>query len=585
MGAGLAEDGLRFPRSSRDVRKILVEAAIVFAAYYIAGKIGQASAERSSNLGPVWPAYGIALAAVLRCGYRILPTLAVSAFLVAFQSPVPGIAAAGQAVATTLAAFTGGYLLRRVSFDCSLSRLRDALHLVVLGVLVSPVVSASLGMAVLYAAGVEAYSGIGPAWLIYWLGDGTGVLLVTPFVLTAPGLRSVWESHRVAEFAALTFLLLVSCLVIFGDLPLIPIRLHVLAFAILTFTMWAAIRFGVPAMALSTLLVATVATLATSLGKGPFAQNATFTNAVLLDLFYAVLSVTGLGLGALISERERAQAERDELIRNQAAARAREEAENRAAALRDELAHLGRVGLLNALSGALAHEINQPLAAIRINAKTALLLLGTSPLPLQELRETLNDIQSDNQRAGEVLQHARGLLRKEAASYGPVELNSTVTDVAGLVQASAMKRGIKIDIQLASGSKPVWGDRIQMQQVVLNLLMNACDAVQESEKPHRYVHLKTRFSGEMAVVEVRDRGPGLSNDEIERIFEPFYTTKHEGMGLGLSICNSIVHAHDGTLTAVRNPEGGMTFSVAFRFARPAQLGRDEEPGQPPREVR
>ena len=185
----------------------------------------------------------------------------------ASQSPVPLIAAAGQAIASTLAAFTGGYLLRRVSFDRSLSRLRDALNLVVFGALVSPVVSASLGMLVLYAAGVVPYSGTCAAWLIYWLGDGTGVLLVTPLALTVPNLRLAGEKRHVAEFAVLTSLLLVSCLVIFGDLALIPSRLHVLAFAVLPFKMWEAIRFGVPGMALSTLLIATVAR-ATGLGKG-----------------------------------------------------------------------------------------------------------------------------------------------------------------------------------------------------------------------------------------------------------------------------------------------------------------------------
>jgi len=574
MDAGLSESGLRLSHHSRDIRKYLFQAAIVFIAYYLAGKIGQASAERSSNLGPVWPAYGIALAAVVCWGYRILPALVASAFLVAAQSPVPLIAAAGQAIASTLAAFSGGYLLKRVSFDPSLSRLRDGLHLVVLGALVSPIVSASLGVLVLFAAGVQAYSGAGAAWLIYWLGDSTGVLLVTPLVLTATGLKAVWENQRFAEFASLMLLLLLSCLAIFCDPAMIPIRLHVLTFAVLPFTMWAAIRFGVPVVALSTLLIASVATLATGRGIGPFAQNTMFTNAVLLDIFYAVLSVTGLVSATVISERARAQAERDELIREQAAAQAREEAENRAAVLRDELAHLGRVGMLGALSGALAHEINQPLAAMRVNTEAALLLLGTQPAPLQDLRETLNDIRNDSRRAGEVLQHVRNLLKKEAASYGPVELNSTIVDVTRLMQGSAMKRGIQIDVQLGPGSKPVWGDPIQIQQVVLNLLMNACDAVQGNKKKPRTVHLMTGFSGERAVVAVRDNGPGLPDDAIERVFEPFYTTKRDGMGLGLSICRSIVLAHDGTLEAARNPEGGMTFSVTLPFVQPGMPGEE-----------
>jgi C4-dicarboxylate-specific signal transduction histidine kinase len=231
--------------------------------------------------------------------------------------------------------------------------------------------------------------------------------------------------------------------------------------------------------------------------------------------------------------------------------------------MRDELAHLGRVGMLSALSGALAHEINQPLAAIRVNTEAALLLLRNQPPPLQDLREILGDIRDDNRRAGDVLQHVRKLLRKGVASSGPIDLNAIIMDVTGLMHGSALKRGIQIELRLGSGGKPVWGDSVQIQQVVLNLLMNACDAVQNNEKSSRHVRVRTSFSGGKAVVEVEDRGPGLPDGGIERIFEPFYTTKHDGMGLGLSICRSIVDAHHGTIEASPNPEEGMTFSVAF----------------------
>ena len=299
------------------LRRVVVEALIVFAAYYVAGKLGQATTEiRSSNLGPVWPAYGVALAAVLICGARVWPALLAAAFLVAFQSPVPHIAAAGQAIAATLAALAGGAMLRQADFDPALSRLRDALNLIVLGGAASTMISATLGVATLYAAGVQPYSNIGSAWLIYWLGDGTGVLLITPLVLTATHFIKPPLTSRIDEFAALIVALLLACVMIFGDLTLFPVRLHVLAFAMLPLIIWAAIRFGVVGVAFSTLLVAIVATVATALGAGPFAQNSTFTNAVLLDVFFIVLSVSGITLAAAIAERER-------LIGEQAAMEAR----------------------------------------------------------------------------------------------------------------------------------------------------------------------------------------------------------------------------------------------------------------------
>src|SRR6266403_2089938 len=307
----------------------LVQFTVFLVAYCIAGKLGQATTNiRSSNLGPVWPAYGIALAAFLVCGYRVWPAIALGAFLIAFFSPVTHLAALGQAAGATLAAFSGAFLLQRVAkFDKSLSRLRDALALVALGALGSALVSASIGTSVLYATEVHAYSGLGSAWLIYWLGDATGVLLITPLVLTLPNFLRSQHRARTTELAVLCVVLTAACFLIFGDPGLIPVRLHVLAFAVLPFVMWAAIRFGVMGAGLSVLLIATIATVETALGSGPFAISSPFTNAVLLDAFFAVLSVTGLTLASVIAEREQAQRERERGVREQGALEARLEAE------------------------------------------------------------------------------------------------------------------------------------------------------------------------------------------------------------------------------------------------------------------
>lgn len=300
-------------------RNYIVQAIIVFGAYVTAGKLGQATTNiRSSNLGPVWPAYGVALAAILLLGYRVWPAVAAAAFLVAFFSPVSHLAALGQAAGATVAALTGTFLLRRFAgFHTSLSCLRDALGLIAFGALGSAVLSASIGISVLYATHVHAYSGLAPAWLIYWLGDGTGVLLITPLVLTFPNLLKIRESNRIWEFVVLLVLLTATCFFVFGDLPLIPIRVHVFAFAVLPFVMWAAIDFGMSGAALSLLVIATIATVETAIGSGPFSQSSTFTNAVLLDVFFAVLSVSGLVLAAVIAEREHAVRQREETLRNQ----------------------------------------------------------------------------------------------------------------------------------------------------------------------------------------------------------------------------------------------------------------------------
>src|SRR5438105_5020594 len=209
--------------SFRPLKRYLVQSAIVFLAYVIAGKLGQATTNiRSSNLGPVWPAYGVAVAAILICGYRVWLGLAVGAFLVAYYSPVSHIAALGQAAGATVAAITGAFLLNHVaSFRPSLSRLSDVLGLIVLGAWGSAIVSASVGVSVLYATHVHAYSGVGPAWLIYWLGDSTGVLLVTPLVLTFTDLFKLRDPHRMTEVAVLLLSLTGTAFVVFSDLPFV----------------------------------------------------------------------------------------------------------------------------------------------------------------------------------------------------------------------------------------------------------------------------------------------------------------------------------------------------------------------------
>lgn len=554
----------------RPVRNFVIVTAIVFVAYFVAGKIGQATTHiRSSNLGPVWPAYGIALAAVVLYGRRAWLGIISSAFVVALSSPVSALTAAGQAAGAMLAAGAGGYLLRAMRFDRSLSRLRDALSLIVFGALASATVSATIGVSVLYATGAQAYTGIRAAWLVYWLGDSTGVLLITPLVLTVWTLWANRTRIRVVEFSGLLLLLTLACFLIFGDLAVFQVSLHVLAFTLLPFVMWAAIRFGVFGVALSTLLIAAIATVETALGSGPFSQGTTFTNAMLLDVFFAALSVSGLTLAAVIAERERAELDRAQLLREQAVLEAIRESEKKAeqqtAALRDELVHLGRVTMLDALSGSIAHEINQPLTAVMANTAAALRMLSTSPTPLGELHETLRDIQSDNERAGDVVRRVRTLMKKTPTQSEPVEIAASVTNVVKIIRGNAAGRHIVVDVELADDLPPIIGDRVRFQQVVLNLLMNACDAVESQDPPRRRVSLTTARSNGFAIVKVTDWGGGLPEPELALIFEPFYTTKHEGMGLGLSICRAIVAAHGGTLDAARHQDG-MTFTATFPIA-------------------
>lgn len=292
---------------------LFVDLAVVFCAYFVAGKLGQATTSiRSSNLGPVWPAYGIALAAFLKYGAAVWPAVTTSAFLVAISAVTP-LAALGQSIGATTGALAGALLLRRFpDFDPTLAKLRDALALIVVGAFGSALISSLIGSFSLYATGIQPYRGIGSAWLIYWLGDSTGALLVTPLAFTLVELLQVGSRRRVVELLTLVLLLTGACVVVFGDLPMFPIRLHILAFAVLPFVMWGAISFGIGGASLSLFLIASLATVLTAFGSGPFTENTPFVNAVLLDVVFAVLAVSGLTLAAVIAERKRVQTDRDE---------------------------------------------------------------------------------------------------------------------------------------------------------------------------------------------------------------------------------------------------------------------------------
>ncbi len=248
----------------------------------------------------------------------------------------------------------------------------------------------------------------------------------------------------------------------------------------------------------------------------------------------------------------------------------RRRAELQARELRDELAHVGRVTTLAALTGSLAHEINQPLAAIMTNAQAATRLIAAPVPDLVELRAALADIVSDNQRAAEVVRRLRTLLRKDTSEYAPVDVNEGIGEVVKVLQGDIAARRIALDVELAGSLPRVLADRIQLQQVTLNLLMNAFEALEREAPSVKRVTLRTMAEDGLVIVSVVDDGIGLTDEQLPRMFEPFYTTKPEGMGLGLAICQTIMNAHDGTVNVERNAGKGTTFSFSLPALPPDQ---------------
>jgi len=239
--------------------------------------------------------------------------------------------------------------------------------------------------------------------------------------------------------------------------------------------------------------------------------------------------------------------------------------EARAAEQRRELAHLGRIALLGELSGALAHEIKQPLTAILTNTRAAQYLLKAHGAATAELHAILEDIAADDRRAGEVIDHVRGLVKKDGAKPQLLSTNEVVSEVLGLLRTDLHHRGVVVSTRLCEPAPLVLGDHVQLQQVLLNLVMNACDAMSDTPPGERLLVVSTTL-GEDACIEVRDRGCGITPDALASVFQPFVTTKHDGLGLGLAICRSIVLAHGGHISAANNPERGATFVVSLPLA-------------------
>ncbi len=226
---------------------------------------------------------------------------------------------------------------------------------------------------------------------------------------------------------------------------------------------------------------------------------------------------------------------------------------------RAELAHIARLSTMGELAASLAHELNQPLTAILSNAQAAQRFLAVTPPDLEELREILKDIVQDDSRAGEVIRRMRTLVKKEELEFAPLDLGNVVSDVVLLSHSDATLHNIRVALEITSGLPAAWGDKVQLQQVLLNLLLNAFDALKNSPVDERSVAVQADLDGaSMLKVAVRDRGTGL-NGEVANIFQPFFTTKRDGLGMGLSISRSIVEAHGGRLWAENNQDRGATF--------------------------
>ncbi len=240
-------------------------------------------------------------------------------------------------------------------------------------------------------------------------------------------------------------------------------------------------------------------------------------------------------------------------------------AELEAARQRHDLAHLARVTALGELSSSLAHELTHPLTAILSNAQAAQRFLADDDVDLDEVREILDDIVTQDQRAGEVIHRLRLMLKKgELQEHcDDVDLNEVIRDVVNLMRSDLINRNVTVDTDLAQNLPAVTGDRVQLQQVLLNLMLNGCEAMADYNSSERRLLIASQWENGAVRVSVADRGSGIPEEKMQQVFERFFTTKKEGMGLGLSVCRTIIDAHRGKIWATNNAGCGATFHFSL----------------------
>jgi len=242
---------------------------------------------------------------------------------------------------------------------------------------------------------------------------------------------------------------------------------------------------------------------------------------------------------------------------------ARKTAELQAEKDRVALTHMTRVSMLGQLSASIAHQLNQPLAAILGNAEVARAILSKERPDLGELREICDDIITEDNRAAEVIRRLGALFKRGEMNFLPLDLNGLVTETLELVRTELMTRHVVAVTELAASLPAVEGERIQLQQVLLNLLLNGADAMSEIDVEQRKLIVRTELQGTNVRLCVVDKGKGIAPDEMKVVFAAFWSTKPGGTGVGLAICQSIVKAHRGSLTVFNNPDGGATFCAQW----------------------
>jgi signal transduction histidine kinase len=542
-------DGLSIGRASINAA-YFTQVAAVAVVYVLAARAGLTLDAVSGFASLVWAPTGIALAAVLLGSGRIWPGVFIGALIANLLTGAPALAAAGIAAGNTLEAVAGAYALTRVpGFQMRLDSLRDVFALIVLSALLSTMISATIGVASLYFAGVTPQTNVAATWRTWWIGDAIGALLVAPLILVwAAPPRAPFLTRRLAEAAILVLGLVATSLIVFivsvsrGGGPVGQ------AYVFFPLLMWAAIRFGQRGATAATAMVSAIAIAGTVLGRGPFIQPTLHASLLALQTFMGITAATFLVLGASISERERSR----EQLRG-----ARDVARGANRAKAEFLA-------------VMSHELRTPLNAIAGYAE--LLSLGVSGALNQKQSDAVVRIRTNQQHLLALIDDVLSFARIEAGNTPikpePVPVCEALDSLEAIFRPDLARQELTYIWNGCDASLVARADPIKLRQILLNVLGNAIKFTPAGGR----IELSARQSGDRISICVSDTGIGIPADKIDLVFDPFYqgqtgtTREYPGVGLGLSISRDFARAMGGDIHIESAPNEGCTVTIDLSSA-------------------
>lgn len=522
------------PSRARTVAEILALAAV----YLVAARAGLKLDAVSGFATLVWPASGIALAALVLRGSALWPGVLIGAFLANYWNDAPALAALGIAVGNTLEPLAGLFALRAISgFNPDFTRVRDALGLIARAALTSTLISATIGVATLHLAGLVTPERLGITWRAWWIGDAIGVVVVAPMLLVWSRLASESRSsQRIVEIVALAAIGAVTAIAVFGSDPQSPIGGMSGVYLLFPILTWAALRFGPRGAVTAGFFVSAIAVWGAVDGRGPFASTELHLSLLALQTFMGVQAATFLVLGASVAERRTAE----------------REARQANAAKSDFLA-------------VVSHELRTPLNAI--SGYTDLLLMKLYGPLTDEQSESLRRIHHSQRHLLTLIDDILGLAKLESGELvlrpAIVPATEAFVEIEQIVKPEVDRKGLRFSMACEPAHVAVFADRERLRQVLLNVVTNAMKFTPEGT----IALTATQEGPDRTRLAVMDTGIGIHPDQLERVFEPFvqaelgHSRSYPGVGLGLSVVRDLVAAMNGEVSIDSTVGSGTTVSI------------------------